>query len=84
MAKKDLAKEAQLDFESALKELENIVEHMEQGDMSLEQSLKEFEKGINLTRTCQTALKEAEQKVQVLVEKSGQAELQPFKTEDES
>jgi exodeoxyribonuclease VII small subunit len=84
MAKKESPKEAQLDFESALKELENIVERMEQGDMSLEQSLKEFEQGINLTRACQTALKEAEQKVQVLVEKNGQTDVQPFENEDES
>jgi exodeoxyribonuclease VII small subunit len=84
MAKKESPKETQLDFESALKELENIVERMEQGDMSLEQSLKEFEQGINLTRACQTALKEAEQKVQVLVEKNGQAEVQPFENEDKS
>ena len=54
---------------------------MEQGDQSLEQSLKDFERGVELTRTCQKALKQAEQKVQLLLEHSGQAELTPFDDE---
>ncbi|WP_455208476.1 exodeoxyribonuclease VII small subunit [Kaarinaea lacus] len=57
------------DFESAIVELESLVEEMEQGDISLEESLKKFERGIELTRTCQQALQEAEQKVQMLIEK---------------
>lgn len=57
-------------FETAIEELEALVEQMEQGDISLEESLKKFERGIELTRTCQKALQEAEQKVQMLVEKS--------------
>lgn len=57
-----------LNFESAIKELETLVEEMEQGDISLEESLKKFERGIELTRTCQKALQEAEQKVQMLIE----------------
>ncbi|WP_455223369.1 exodeoxyribonuclease VII small subunit [Kaarinaea lacus] len=56
-------------FEAAIAELEALVEEMEQGDISLEESLKKFERGIELTRTCQQALQEAEQKVQMLVEK---------------
>lgn len=80
--KKSGAKTAEeLDFEAALKELENLVERMEQGDQSLEQSLKDFERGVELTRTCQKALKQAEQKVQLLLEQSGQAELTPFDDE---
>ncbi len=67
-----------LDFEKALNELENLVETMEQGDMSLEDSLKHFERGVDLTRQCQTALKEAEQKVQILMNKSEQADLEAF------
>lgn len=67
-----------LDFEKALNELETLVETMEQGDMSLEDSLKQFERGVDLTRQCQTALKEAEQKVQILIEKSEQADLEDF------
>lgn len=56
-------------FEAAIAELESLVEEMEQGDISLEESLKKFERGIELTRTCQQALQEAEQKVQMLIEK---------------
>ena len=58
-----------INFETAIEELESLVEEMEQGDISLEDSLKKFERGIELTRTCQKALQEAEQKVQILVEK---------------
>lgn len=66
------------DFESALKELESLVARMEQGDISLEESLACFERGIGLTRACQQSLKDAEQKVQMLIEKNGQEELRPF------
>lgn len=62
-----------IDFESSLDELEGLVERMEQGDNSLEDSLKDFERGIELTRNCQTALTEAEQKVQILLQKDGKA-----------
>jgi len=62
-------------------ELEKLVEQMEQGDISLEESLKAFERGIKLTRTCQQALQEAEQKVQILLEKNGQQTLEPFTNE---
>ena len=78
-SKKTTTKKARpLDFEKALNELETLVETMEQGDMSLEDSLKQFERGVELTRQCQTALKEAEQKVQILIGKSEQAELEVF------
>jgi len=80
-AKKSASKSSELDFEAAIKELESLVERMEQGDQSLEQSLKDFERGVELTRTCQKALKQAEQKVQLLLEQSGQAELTPFDDE---
>jgi len=66
------------DFETALAELESLVEQMEQGDLSLDESLEQFERGIQLTRACQTALKDAEQKVQILLKKDGQTELEPF------
>lgn len=66
------------DFEAALAELETLVEKMEQGDLSLDESLKQFERGIKLTRSCQQALRDAEQKVQVLLEKNGQETLEPF------
>jgi exodeoxyribonuclease VII small subunit len=51
---------------------------MEHGEQSLEQSLKDFERGVALTRTCQQALKSAEQKVQQLLEQNGQTKLVPF------
>jgi exodeoxyribonuclease VII small subunit len=70
------------DFETALAELEALVEKMEQGDLSLDDSLRQFERGVQLTRTCQQALKDAEQKVQVLLEKDGQATLEPFADDD--
>ena len=59
-----------LPFEKSLSELNQIVEEMERGELSLEQSLKHFEKGVALTRNCQSALKEAEQKVQILNDRS--------------
>ena len=61
-----------IDFEKALDELETLVERMEQGESSLEESLKDFERGIELTRSCQAALAEAEQKVQILLKKDGE------------
>jgi exodeoxyribonuclease VII small subunit len=60
-----------LNFEKALSDLEKLVEDMEQGDLSLEDSLKHFEKGIALTTDCQKTLQKAELKVQELVEKNG-------------
>jgi len=57
------------DFEAQIVELETLVDEMEHGDISLEESLKKFERGIELTRICQKALQEAEQKVKMLVEK---------------
>ncbi|MCW8902780.1 MULTISPECIES: exodeoxyribonuclease VII small subunit [Sedimenticola] len=65
-------------FEQALSELESLVETLEQGDLSLEESLKSFERGVALTRTCQMALKEAEQKVQILSDQRIDAEPEPF------
>jgi exodeoxyribonuclease VII small subunit len=66
------------DFEQSLQELEQIVQQMEQGELSLEDSLKYFERGIELTRSCQATLRLAEQKVEQLLEKNGQFEIVPF------
>jgi len=71
-----------MDFDATLKELESLVERLEAGDISLEDSLKDFERGIELTRACQKALKEAEQKVRILTKKSGQPELESFDSND--
>lgn len=68
-------------FEESLAELEQLVSQLEQGDISLEESLKSFERGVYLTRTCQQALQEAEQKVQILLEKNGSQTLEPFTDE---
>ena len=67
-------KQAKFDFEAALEELEELVSSMEDGELSLEESLQAFENGIKLTRECQTALKNAEQKVQVLLNENGDTE----------
>jgi exodeoxyribonuclease VII small subunit len=68
----------QPNLEKSLGELEQIVEQLEEGDIPLEQALKQFEKGIKLSRDCQTALQTAEQRVQVLM----QDDLQDFADQD--
>jgi exodeoxyribonuclease VII small subunit len=73
---------APIDFEAAMSELEQLVERLEQGELPLEESLKAFERGVALTRVCQTALKDAEQKVEILLKKSGQAWVEEFEPED--
>jgi len=77
-------KTKEFDFEKALDELEKLVAVMEEGDLSLEESLKHFERGIALTRACQKALTEAEQKVQILVSNQGKDELIPFTEDDKT
>lgn len=68
-------------FEEALGELEQLVNRLETGDISLEESLQAFERGVMLTRTCQKALQEAEQKVQILIDKNGSQVLESFADE---
>jgi len=65
---------ASADFDRSLAELEAIVEKLEQGDLSLDESLQQFERGVQLTRACQTALKKAEQKVEILLRRTGPAD----------
>jgi len=67
-----------IDFETSLSELEDIIERMEKGELSLEQSLKDFERGVYLTRSCQKALKDAEQRVSILMQDNGEDALHPF------
>jgi exodeoxyribonuclease VII small subunit len=55
-----------IQFEQSVSELEHIVKQLENGELSLENSLKEFEKGINLARKCQEVLNQAEQKIEFL------------------
>lgn len=66
------------EFEKSLTELEALVERMESGDLSLEDSMKQFERGIQLARTCQQMLKQAELKVHQLVQKDGKPTLEDF------
>jgi len=65
-------------LEGSLKELEALVEKLESGDLALEDALKEFERGVKLTRQCQTVLKQAEQKVEILLANTEDAETVPF------
>lgn len=71
-----------LDFETAMHDLEEIVGRLEHGDLPLEESLAAFERGVMLTRTCQAALKDAEQKVEILLKKAGESVPEPFNPED--
>jgi exodeoxyribonuclease VII small subunit len=71
-----------LDFERALGDLEATVEQLEHGDLSLEEALKQFERGVALARDCQSALKQAEQKVEILLQKSATAAPEPFEPGD--
>lgn len=66
------------DFERALAELEATVDALEHGELSLEDALKQFERGVALARDCQAALKQAEQKVEILLQKSAAAAPEPF------
>jgi exodeoxyribonuclease VII small subunit len=67
-----------MDFEKAMQELETLVAKMENGDLSLEESLKHFEQGVKLTRQCQQSLKNAEQKVAILMKKDKNSSLSDF------
>ena len=73
-----MAKRKKLDYEAAVTELESLVKRLEQGEVSLEESLKIYEDGVLLTRDCQEALQAAEQKVQMLLQQSGQTTLVDF------
>ena len=66
-----MADKKPVNLEKSLAALEDIVEELESGDLPLEKAMKKFEEGIKLTRGCQAALKEAEQKVEILLESAG-------------
>jgi len=70
-------------FEQSLAELEEIVSNMEQGDLSLEDSLAAFEKGVKLTKECQKSLKSVEQKVNKLLAKDNKITIEPFNSNSE-
>ncbi|WP_439503725.1 exodeoxyribonuclease VII small subunit [Methylophaga sp.] len=79
-----VAKRKKLEYEAAVSELESLVERLEKGDISLEESLKLYERGVLLTRNCQEALQAAEQKVQMLLQQSGQSALVDFDPDSEA
>jgi exodeoxyribonuclease VII small subunit len=71
------------DFEQSLTELEALVAKLEQGDVPLEEALKTFERGVALTRQCQTALRTAQQKVELLLARNGDEQVVPFSGNDD-
>jgi exodeoxyribonuclease VII small subunit len=70
------------DFEQSLDALEQLVEQMERGDMSLEESLAAYERGVGLYRRCQTALEQAELRVRLLSDPQEPASAEPFASPD--
>jgi exodeoxyribonuclease VII small subunit len=74
-------KVAAVAFEKSLAELEALVAKLESGDVPLEEALKTFERGVVLTRECQTALQSAQQRVEILLKKNGESQLEPFATD---
>ncbi len=70
-------------LEKSLADLEDLVEELESGDLPLEKAMKKFEDGIKLTRGCQTALKEAEQKVEILLKSAGSEDLEEFEIDED-
>ena len=71
-----------VNLEKALADLEGLVEELESGDLPLEKAMKKFEEGIKLTRSCQKALKDAEQKVEILLKSAGGESLEDFDSEE--
>ena len=71
-----------VDFEAAMRDLEDIVERLEHGDLPLEESLAAFERAVILTRSCQTALKDAEQRVEILLKKAGGSQVGDFEPDE--
>ena len=78
-----MASAKKINLEKSLADLEVLVEELESGDLPLETAMKKFEEGIKLTRGCQAALKEAEQKVEILLKSAGGEELSNFEVDDE-
>ena len=70
------------DFEKALEELEALVEQLESGDLSLDESLKQFKRGVELTRHCQGVLDSAQQTVQKLTDTDDESSAIPFDSSD--
>ena len=65
-------------FETKMQELEKVVNSLEKGDMNLDESLVQFEKGMKLSKECNKMLEDAEKKITILLEKGGEIEEQDF------
>ncbi len=78
-----MASAKKIDLEKSLAGLEKLVEELESGDLPLEKAMQKFEEGIKLTRGCQAALREAEQKVEILLKSAGGENLEDFEADDE-
>ena len=74
----NVASTKKFNLEKSLADLEELVEELESGDLPLEKAMKKFEEGIKLTRGCQAALKDAEQKVEILLQSAGGEDLDEF------
>ena len=70
------------EFEQSLAELESVVDRLEHGELPLEEALKQFERGIELARACESSLKQAEQRVEILLQKNPEAAPEPFAAEE--
>jgi len=77
-----MAKEKERNFEETIRELEQVVRRLESGELSLDDSLKAFEQGVQLARCCEEKLAQAKSKVEVLVKQAGEYQLQAFSTDD--
>ena len=76
---------AQKTFEQSMKQLERIVQELEDGDLPLEKAIKKFEEGIKLTQSCSAKLDETEKKVSILMkDAAGRMAAKPFRSEDDS
>jgi exodeoxyribonuclease VII small subunit len=75
-------KEKLPDFEKSLEELERLVEQLESGDLSLDDSLKQFRRGVELTRHCQGVLERAQQTVEQLLDPADENSAAPFDERD--
>ena len=71
-----------VDFEKALADLEAVVDKLEHGELPLEEALQQFERGVARARACQESLKQAEQKVEILLRRTPDAEPEPFEPDE--
>ena len=77
-----MVKEKEHNFEETVRELEQVVRRLESGELSLDDSLKAFEQGVQLARSCEDKLTQAKSKVEMLVKQAGETKLQPFSPDD--